>query len=114
MKTCSDCSKLKAEIKELKNENQILKTDNFELKSIINKLKDEEFSFINVQSDPERFKKYTGLSVDRFNILFEYVNPGEKGDNLKHYDAAKRQAGQEVQSNVLTITIVIHKNKNPN
>ena len=64
LKTCSDCSKLKAEIKKLKNENQILKTDNFELKIIINKLKDEEFSFINVQSDPERFKKYTGLSVD--------------------------------------------------
>ena len=73
----------------MRKENQILKTDNFELKSIMNKLKEEEFNFINVQSDPERFKKYTGLSVDRFNILFEYVNPGEKGDNLKYYDAAK-------------------------
>ena len=100
MKTCSECSKSKAEIKELKNENQFLKTDGFELKSIINKLKDEEFSFINVQSDPEWFKKYTGLSVDRFNIPFESVNPGEKRDNLKYYAAAKRQAGQEVQSNV--------------
>ena len=57
VKTCSDCSKLKAEIEELKNENQILKTNNSELKSIINKLKEEEFSFINVQSDPERFLK---------------------------------------------------------
>ena len=45
METCSDCSKLKAEIEKLKNENQNLQTDNFELKSIINKLKDEEFSF---------------------------------------------------------------------
>ena len=114
VKTCSDCSKLKAEVKELKNENQILKTDNFELKGIINKLKDEEFSFINVQSDPERFKKYTGLSVDQFNILFEYVNPGEKGDNLKYYDAAKRQAGQEVQSNISHNDHSYSQEKNPN
>lgn len=48
------------------------------------------YSYKNISKNEEQFRKATGLSVERFNVLLESLNPGEDCYNIKLHDTKKR------------------------
>ena len=60
----------------------------------------KEFSYNNMRKDEDEFKSYTGLIPEKFDILFEYVDPGSHAEMMQYYDAALRKTGNhETRSN---------------
>ena len=58
----------------------------------LNELKGKQFTYDNICKDPESFASYTGISVEKFDVFFSFLNPGTKSENMKLYEAAKRQS----------------------
>ena len=53
-----------------------------------------------MRKDEDEFKSYTGLTPEKFDILFEYVDPGSHAEMMQYYDAALRKTGNhETRSN---------------
>ena len=73
-----EIERLKSRIKELETENASLCEENENLKK-------KKFNFENVSADPTFFKKITGIETDAFDHLYEFLNPGEKNENIKYY-----------------------------
>ena len=63
-------------------ENKKLKEENIKLKSHI-------YNFGNVSESRDEFRVATGLTVESFNNLLEFLNPGKGGCNIKFYDTLK-------------------------
>ena len=83
---------LKKENAKLKVENSTLKNEVINLKETCAEVEESNFSLTNIKRDLKAFKSYTGLTLDRFEILFNFVDPGKNGEHLKYYEAAKRNA----------------------
>ena len=43
------------------------------------------FTYKNYAKDPDLFRSATTLDKERFDILFEYLDPGENCENIKYY-----------------------------
>ena len=94
--TCDSYDLLKIKKEGLKKENEILQ--NLHSKSIVRvRLPDEEnsnlqnfaYKYQNLSKNGQLLKKATGLEKESFDILFEYLDPGENNCKLKYYDNAK-------------------------
>ena len=67
----------------LEIENKQLKGENIKLKSHI-------YNFDNVSESGDKFCAATGLTVDSFNNLLEFLNPSKDSCNTKFYDTSTR------------------------
>ena len=74
---------LRCKIEHLELENKKLKEENIKLKSHI-------YNFDNVSKSGDEFRAATGLTVESFNNLLEFLNPGKDSCNIKFYDASSR------------------------
>ena len=102
---CTECPKLQKQLERLKAENKIREDKNKKLtakiedkESIISELKQNEFCYENIKTDPDLFKSLIGLSPERFNVLYDLCNPGEKSQNIKYYEASKATAQQQIDN----------------
>ena len=93
--SCKECVVSEQKLSEKLRENMDLKTENIKLQSKIqvlttelNELKGKQFTYDNIGKDPESFASYTGISVEKFDVLFSFLNPGKKSENMKLYEAA--------------------------
>ena len=64
-------------------ENKKLKEENIKLKS-------HNYNFVNVSESRDEFRAATGLTVESFNNLLEFLNPGKDSCNIKFYDTLSR------------------------
>ena len=102
---CTECPNLQKQLERRQAENKSLEDKNKKLtaeiedkESIISELRQNEFCYENIKKDPELFKSLIGLSPERFNILYDLCNPGEKSQNIKYYEASKATAQQQVDN----------------
>ena len=88
--TCDSCDLLKVERKGLKKENERLQ--NLLSESIVRvRLLEEEnsnlqnlvYNYQNLSKNGQLFKKATGLEKESFDILFEFLDPGQNSCKLK-------------------------------
>ena len=81
---------LKEKVKLLEEEKNKLeeefKCSNVYAGSLKNRLFSYDDSFI---TDEKLFRATTGLEVEKFKILYEYLDPGENCKNIKYHDLAK-------------------------
>ena len=75
---------LKERIKQLDEENDLLKAENIELKT------KHVYSYKTISENSKHFKKATGIERDVFLYLLDLLDPGEDCKNLKMYDTSKR------------------------
>ena len=54
---------------------QNAKKQNEELKTVVKRLQEEQFSYSNLIKKPNTFKYLCGLSIEQFNILWNCVQP---------------------------------------
>ena len=92
---CENCNKfssenilLKEKIKALEEEKQKLEEDLKSKELVVNSLKNRLFMYSNFVSDEKRFRTTTGLEVEKFNILYEYLDPGQDCENIKYHEPA--------------------------
>ena len=52
-------------------------------------LKSRLFTYDNFITDEKLFRATTGLEVEKFKILCEYLDPGENCEIIKYYEPAK-------------------------
>ena len=78
-------------IKELELRNNHLEDENIFLKSTC------IYSCENISRDPEHFRKCTGLEVDTFQHVFDYLDPGEDCCNLNRYDYTKKSEAADIE-----------------
>ena len=97
--TCDSCVLLKVVREGLKKENERLQ--NLLNESIVRvRLLEEEnsnlqnlvYSYQNLPKNGQLFKKTTVLEKESFDILFEFLDPGENSCKLNYYDNAKEIA----------------------
>ena len=62
-------------IQKLEEEKGELEDINGSLQTAVKKLRDNEFSYINVSSRPLLLKYLCGLDIEQFNIIYECVKP---------------------------------------
>ncbi|CAH3184898.1 unnamed protein product [Porites lobata] len=60
-----------------------------ELKAKIQKLEKGQFTSKNIREQEDVFKSFTGFHPVKFDILFQFLNPGENASNLKYYEPSK-------------------------
>ena len=78
-------------IEHLELENKKLKEENIKLKSHI-------YNFDNVSESGDKLRTATGLTVESFNNLTEFLNQRKDSCNIKFYDTSSRLS--QVQSQV--------------
>ena len=83
-------SKLLAENESLRCKIEHLELENKKLKKGNIKLKSQIYNFNNVSELGDEFRAATGLTVDFFNNLLEFLNPGKDSCNIKFYDTSSR------------------------
>ena len=66
-------------------ENKKLKEENIKLKSHI-------YNSGNVSESGDKFPAATGLTVESFNNLLQFLNPGKDSCNIKFCDTSSRQS----------------------
>ena len=66
---------LRAEVHFLKTTNNRVKKSNINLQSSLDKLEAVKFSYKSISEDPTKFKYFCGLTVEKFDMLFEIVKP---------------------------------------
>jgi hypothetical protein len=79
-----------------------------DMKLVNNNLQEENayfnsrlFSYENCAKDPNVFKSATGLNKETFDILFEYLDPGENCENVKYYDTKVSKCEEKVPEDPL-------------
>ena len=60
-----------------------------ELREEAKVLRKHQFNSTNVREQEDTFRSFTGLSPDKFDVRFEYCNPGNNAENIKYYEASK-------------------------
>ena len=66
---------LKIRLRNIEQTQQNAKKQNEELKTVIKRLQEEQFSYSNLIKKPNAFKYLCGLSIEQFNILWNCVQP---------------------------------------
>ena len=74
---------MRCKIEHLELENKKLKEENTKLKS-------HNYNFDNVSESRDEFRAATGLTVESFNNLLEFLNPGKDSCNITFYDTSSR------------------------
>jgi len=98
---CVKCIELEKVIEELrleleqneiiKNESNILKTDNKTLKNNLSILISTRiYSYENISNNDKLFKSATGLQPDDFSALYKFLNPGKECENIKYYETVEK------------------------
>ena len=82
-KLLAENESLRCKIEHLELENKKLKEENIKLKSHI-------YNFDNVSESGDEFRAATGLTVESFNDLLEFLNPGKDSCNINFYDTSNR------------------------
>ena len=103
--TCDSCVLLKVVREGLKKENERLQNLLSELIVLVRLLEEENsnlqnlvYNYQNLSKNGQLFKKTTGLEKESFDILFEFLDPGENSCKLNYYDNAKEIAQKTVRS----------------
>ena len=60
---------LKIKLRNIEQTQQNAKKQNEELKTVVKRLQEEQFSYSNLIKKPKTFKYLCGLSIEQFNIL---------------------------------------------
>ena len=64
---------LKIKLRNIEQTQQNAKKQNEELKTVVKRLQEEQFSYSNLIKKPNTFKYLCGLSIEQFNILWNCV-----------------------------------------
>ena len=98
--TCEDCAHLREFVEKLnmKMSNLIkqkcdVEKENTELKAEIQKLSKKRLNSRNIR-EQDVFKSFTGLHPVKFDILLQFLNPGENASNLRYYEASKKVSAE--------------------
>ena len=83
-------SKLLAENEKLRCKTEHWEIENKKLKEENIKLKSHIYNFDNISESRDEFRAATGLTVESFNNLLEFLNPGKDSCNIKFYDTSSR------------------------
>ena len=86
--------RLKIKLRNIEQTQQNAKKQNEELKTVVKRLQDEQFSYSNLIKKPNTFKYLCGLSIEQFNILWNCVQrysdgiiyPDCKGAGMRSLD----------------------------
>ena len=94
---CKECVHLRKVVEKLNSractlikEKSDAEKENSELKDDIEKLKKQQFNSNNIRKQGDVFKLFTGLPPEKFDILFQFLSPGENANNLKYHEASKK------------------------
>ena len=103
---CQNCIELQIQINYLQSKIDNLISENIELKSendnlkIINKdFSNRMFTYENLSKDEEKFRSATGIEVEKFNILYNYLEPGEFCENIKFYNKNQANVDEKISAN---------------
>ena len=66
---------LKVKLRNIEQTQQNAKKQNEELKTVVKRLQEEQFSYSILIKKPNTFKYLCGLSIEQFNILWNCVQP---------------------------------------
>ena len=80
---------LKEKVKVLEEENNKLEEELKCCNAYAGSLKSRLFSHGNFVTDKKLFRTTTGLDFEEFEILYEYLDPGENCENIKYHEPAK-------------------------
>ena len=83
-------SKLLAENESLRCKIEHLEIENRKLKEENIKLKSHSYNFDNVWESKDKFRAAPGLTVESFNNLPSFLNPGKGSCNIKFYDTSRK------------------------
>ena len=105
---CQDCEILQKEVEKLKNENSRLQKENDELKNELQtyssniasyetknrSLEDNIYNYNNISRNKDVFRKATGIELDAFEQLYDFLEPGDDCENinLTHKDESILQS----------------------
>ena len=89
---CENCENITSEkriieqkLKDSEEKCKILQEENKNLKTINEELRKREFTYDNLKENEKFFKAFTGIKREKFEILFEYLDPGADCENIKYH-----------------------------
>ena len=59
-----------------------------EIKNLQTQLQNRTYCYDTIKKDEKLFKSQTGLDPDSYEILYNFLGPGENCNNIKMYDSA--------------------------
>ena len=92
---------LKMKLRNIEQTQQNAKKQNEELKTVVKRLQEEQFSYSTLIKKPNTFKYLCGLSIEQFNILWNGVQPDSdviiypdcKGTGMRSQSAVREVEG---------------------
>ena len=94
---CEKCSEYQLLIETLRVENNAKQNEIETLKNENVALKRRIFSYENISENEQQFKSFTGLNKSNFDILWDFVDPGENCEKLMLYEPTRR-TGEDIVS----------------
>ena len=94
---CKQCSKYKVSLETLEEKNKVYQDEMETLKNENLVLKQRIFVYENISQKQQLFKSFTGLEKINFDILWDFVNPGENCERLMSYEPSRR-TGEDIVS----------------
>ena len=108
-KSCKGCENLISEKKIIQrkldacNENcRSLLEENKNLKILNDNLKNRLFTYDNLQNDDKLFKSFTGIKKEKFDILYDYLDPGVECENIKYHYPEKQKSEENLPQDLLS------------
>ena len=68
--------------------------ENNELKVEVENLKKQQFNSSNIRQEEEMFKSFTGFSLDKFDVLFEFLHPAQNASDMKFYETSTKNGDE--------------------
>ena len=96
----SELDILQREIADLKAENVYLKNQVDKLENKIQDFKNRTYNYENISKNEKYFKSETGLELDCFKMLYDFLNPGDQCENVKIYES-KQKSEQNDEADVM-------------
>ena len=94
----SENEQLRLEIQQLRLQLQTLQMKYDKAEEEKEYFKSRMYNFENISKNEKSFRKATGLHVDKFDAILEFINPGKDSCNIKMYDTSKRLSEEALTS----------------
>lgn len=105
----SEIEQIRMDMDNLKLKNDSLQKD---IQTLQKQLQDRTYCYMTIKNDEKFFKSQTGLEPHTFEILIEFLDPGENCQNIKFYEPALKTQNEGVSENINFCSPTIESKKN--
>ena len=99
---CENCDNFVIQLSFYREMSITLSQENDLLKEEVDRLSKKIYSYNSIRKNEEMFRHTTGLEPEKFQALYEYLDPGDNCENIKMYNSSNKDSSANVDTDGLS------------